>query len=137
MAENKKQKKGRLLVILGVIALVMGAVAFGANSYISNMYNSGEEIIEDKVPVAILDYSEKHGAYMFEYDAGEYEIAEAGIIFGGESIDSCTKKYTSQRKVRHNQFTVPGEGGVSAKGYVIFRQNDGSDYEVKYFSVAE
>ena len=51
MAEKKKQKKtakkGRLLITLGVIALVIGAVAFGANSYISNMYNSGEEIVED------------------------------------------------------------------------------------------
>ncbi len=116
-------------------------IAYG-DTYKFNVWDAtniteGEEIIEDKVPVAILDYSEKHGAYMFEYDAGECEIAEAGIIFGGESIDSCTKKYTSQRKVRHNQFTVPNEDGVSAKGYVIFRQNDGSVYEVKYFSVAE
>ena len=116
-------------------------IAYG-DTYKFNVWDAtniteGEEIIEDKVPVAILDYSEKHGAYMFEYDAGECEIAEAGIIFGGESIDSCTKKYTSQRKVSHNQFTVPNEDGVSAKGYVIFRQNDGSDYEVKYFSVAE
>ena len=97
----------------------------------------GNDEIECKVPVGILEYNEDYGAYLFEYDAGECEIAEAGIIFGGESIDSCTKKYTSQRKVLHNQFTVPEEGNIPARGYIIYRLNDGSVYEVKYFSVAE
>ncbi|MBQ2741763.1 MAG: hypothetical protein IJF32_03070, partial [Oscillospiraceae bacterium] len=116
-------------------------IAYGS-SYKFNVWDAtniteGTEEITDKVPVAILDYSEKHKAYMFEYDAGECEIAEAGIIFGGESIDSCEKKYTSQRKVLHNQFTVPEEDALSAKGYIIYRLNDGSNYEVKYFTVAE
>lgn len=91
----------------------------------------------DKNPVAILEYNADYDAYMLEYDAGAYTIAEAGIIFGGAdaTVDSCIKKYTSQRKVSHNQFTVPAESGT-AKGYIIWKNASGA-YNIEYFSVAE
>ena len=95
----------------------------------------GTEEITDKVPVAILDYSEKHNAYMLEYDAGDYEIVEAGIIFGKDTAD--IKKYTSQRKENHNQFTVPEEGALEATGYIIYTLNNGVSYKTKYVSVKE
>ncbi len=90
--------------------------------------------VDDKTPVAILEYNEDYNAYMFEYDAGDYTIVEAGIIFGDAdaTVDSCTKKYTSQRKVSHNQFTVPAEAGT-AKGYIIWKNASGA-YQIDYFT---
>ncbi|MBR2181779.1 MAG: hypothetical protein IJ949_07800, partial [Oscillospiraceae bacterium] len=86
-------------------------ISYDAN-YIYNVWGAtaiteGTDAIADKVPVAIFEYSSAYGAYMLEYDDGDYEIVEAGIIFDGDSVDSCAKKYTSQRKVSHNQFTAP------------------------------
>ncbi|MBQ9984849.1 MAG: hypothetical protein IJP38_00895 [Oscillospiraceae bacterium] len=112
-------------------------IAYGS-SYKFNVWDAtniteGTEEITDKVPVAILDYSEKHKAYMLEYDAGDYEIVEAGIIFGKDTAD--IKTYTSQRKEKHNQFTVPEEGELDATGYIIYTLDNGASYKTKYVSV--
>jgi len=114
-------------------------IAYG-DTYKFNVWDStniteGTEEITDKVPVAILDYSANHKAYMLEYDAGAYEIVEAGIIFGKDTVN--VKTYTSQRKVAHNQFTVPAEGGLDATGYIIYTLDDGVTYEVKYVDITE
>lgn len=94
-----------------------------------------DDVIADKTPVAILEYNAGYDAYMLEYDDGDYEIVEAGIIFGGDTVDSCTKKYTSQRKVSHNQFTVPAENG-NAKGYIIWKDAFGA-YRIDYYTTAQ
>ncbi|MBE6965205.1 MAG: Ig-like domain-containing protein [Ruminococcaceae bacterium] len=112
-------------------------IAYGS-SYKFNVWDStditeGTEEITDKVPVAILDYSANHKAYMLEYDAGDYEIVEAGIIFGKDTAD--IKTYTSQRKEKHNQFTVPEEGALEATGYIIYTLDNGVSYKTKYVSV--
>ncbi len=94
-----------------------------------------DDVIADKVPVAILEYNDDHKAYMLEYDDGDYEIVEAGILFGGNlTVDSCTKKYTSQRKVSHNQFTVPKGDYSSAKGYIIWKDAFGA-FHIDYYTV--
>ena len=112
-------------------------VAYGT-TYKFNVWDAtditeGTEEITDKVPVAILDYSDAHKAYMLEYDAGDYEIVEAGIIFGKDT--ASIKTYTSQRKEKHNQFTVPEEGDLDATGYIIYTLDDGVSYKTKYVSV--
>lgn len=114
-------------------------IAYG-DTYTYNVWagtaiTSSTEAVADALPVAILEYNEGYDAYMLEYDAGDYAIAEAGIIFGGAgTVDSCAKKYTSQRKVDHNQFTVPAEEGT-AKGYIIYTLDGGATYKIDYFSV--
>lgn len=111
-------------------------ISYDAN-YIYNVWGAtaiteGTDAIADKVPVAIFEYSSAYGAYMLEYDDGDYEIVEAGIIFDGDSVDSCAKKYTSQRKVSHNQFTAPKGDYTSAKGYIIWKDAFGA-YRIDYF----
>ncbi len=112
-------------------------VAYGT-TYNFNVWDAtniteGTEEITNKVPVAILDYSATHEAYMLEYDAGDYDIVEAGIIFGKDT--ASIKTYTSQRKETHNQFTVPEEDGLDATGYIIYTLDDGASYKTKYVSV--
>ena len=112
-------------------------VAYGT-TYKFNVWDAtditeGTKEITDKVPVAILDYSDAHKAYMLEYDAGDYEIVEAGIIFGKDT--ASIKTYTSQRKEKHNQFTVPEEGTLEATGYIIYTLDNGASYKTKYVSV--
>lgn len=115
-------------------------IAYG-DTYNFNVWAGAEitshtDAVDDKTPVAILEYNDTYKAYMLEYDDGDYEIVEAGILFGGNmTVDNCTKKYTSQRKVCHNQFTVPAEEGT-AKGYIIWKNASGA-YQIDYFSVAE
>lgn len=70
---------------------------------------------------------------MLEYDAGDYEIVEAGIIFGKDTPDM--KRFTSQRKVSHNQFTVPEEDGLNATGYIVYTLDKGASYKFKYVTV--
>ena len=91
---------------------------------------STEEITEGKkLPIVVLDAKTVDGAVMIEYDAGDYEIVEAGIIFGSNAtVESCDKKFTSQRNLSHGQFAAKAEG--AARGYVIYR--DGGDYRVIY-----
>ena len=104
------------------------------NVWAGTAITSHSNVVSDKVPVAILEKNTDYNAYMFEYDDGDYTIVEAGIIFGGTdaTVDSCTKKYTSQRKVSHNQFTVPAESGT-AKGYIIWKNASGA-YQIDYFT---
>ncbi len=114
-------------------------IAYG-DSYTFNVWDAtniteGTEEITDKVPVAVLDYSEKYEAYMLEYDAGDYEIVEAGIIFGKDT--PAMKRFTSQRKVSHNQFTVPEEEGLDATGYIVYTLDKGASYKFKYVTVSE
>ena len=106
------------------------------NVWAGTEITSHKDAVGDMTPVAILEYNADYGAYMLEYDDGDYEIVEAGILFGGNmTVDNCTNKYTSQRKVSHNQFTVPAEEGT-AKGYIIWKNASGA-YNIEYFSVAE
>ncbi len=112
-------------------------IAYG-DSYTFNVWDAtniteGTEEITDKVPVAVLDYSEKYKAYMLEYDAGDYDIVEAGIIFGKDT--PAMKRFTSQRKVSHNQFTVPEEEGLDATGYIVYTLDKGASYKFKYVTV--
>lgn len=112
-------------------------IAYGSlykfNVWDATNITEGTDEIAAKVPVAILDYSATHKAYMLEYDAGDYEIVEAGIIFGKDTAD--IKTYTSQRKEKHNQFTVPEEGELDATGYIIYTLDNGASYKTKYVSV--
>ena len=91
---------------------------------------STEEIPEGmKLPIVVLDKNTVDGAVMIEYDAGDYEIVEAGIVFGANAtVESCDKKFTSQRNASHGQFAATADG--AARGYVIYR--DGGDYRVIY-----
>ncbi|MBQ2743887.1 MAG: hypothetical protein IJF32_13940 [Oscillospiraceae bacterium] len=107
------------------------------NVWAGTAITSHSDVVSDKVPVAILEYNDTYKAYMLEYDDGDYEIVEAGILFGGNmTVDNCTNKYTSQRKVSHNQFTVPAGEYTNAKGYIIWKNASGA-YNIEYFSVAE
>ena len=44
---KKAVKRNRFLAKLGIGLLIVAVIAFGANKYISGMYNSGETIDED------------------------------------------------------------------------------------------
>ncbi len=86
-----------------------------------------------KLPIIILDNDKVDGAYMIEYDAADYEIVEVGLVFGDStdgtpSVDSCKKKFTSQRKLSHGQMAAKYSDNV--RGYLIYK--DGSDYRVIY-----
>ncbi len=109
---------------------------YNFNVWAGTEITSHKDTVDDMTPVAILEKNTDYNAYMFEYDGGDYTIAEAGIIFGDadSTVDSCDKKYTSQRKASHNQFTVPAETGT-AKGYIIWKNASGA-YQIDYFSVA-
>ncbi len=86
------------------------------------------EAVSEKLPLVVLE--EGNGAYMIEYDAGDKELVEAGIVFGsGATVSSCSEKATSQRKVTHGQFTATSDY-TDARGYVIYK--DGTDYKVIY-----
>ena len=84
-----------------------------------------------KLPLIILDDDKVDGAYMIEYDAADYEIAEVGLVFsdsGIPSIDSCSKKFTSQRKLTHGQMSAKYSDNV--RGYLIYK--DGDNFRVIY-----
>jgi len=86
-----------------------------------------------KLPIIILDNDKVDGAYMIEYDAADYEIVEVGLVFGDgndgtPSVDSCKKKFTSQRKLSHGQMAAKYSDNV--RGYLIYK--DGDNYRVIY-----
>ncbi len=84
-----------------------------------------------KLPIIILDNDKVDDAYMIEYDAADYEIVEVGLVFGDSgtpSVDSCAKKFTSQRKLSHGQMAAKYSDNV--RGYLIYK--DGNDYRVIY-----
>ncbi len=80
----------------------------------------------------ILDKT-KGDAVMVEYDAGDVNIVEVGIIFGREgttpTVSSCDEKMNSQRNLLHGQFTASSEYTV-ARGYIIYDAGDA--YKVIY-----
>ncbi len=80
----------------------------------------------------MLDKS-KNGEFMVEYDAGNEEIVEVGLLFGNSSditIDNCSDKMNSQRNGAHGQFTASKGGNTTARGYLIY--NDNGTYRVIY-----
>lgn len=88
--------------------------------------------ITDKKPLIVLD-DKAHGAYMIEYDEGDYDIVEAGILFGDgfvPNISSCSEKFTSQKEAAHGQFTANSEYDT-ARGYVIYIDANGN-HKVAY-----
>ncbi|MBQ2839862.1 MAG: hypothetical protein IJE70_00770, partial [Oscillospiraceae bacterium] len=96
-----------------------------------------QSAITTKAPVVYLDPTVKGTARMIEYDAGDKEIVEVGILFGdgtNMTVDSCMYKATSQKSgnALHGQFTAqPADDSYTiAKGYLIYR--DGSAYKVVY-----
>ena len=93
---------------------------------------SAETVPEGKkAPIIILDNDKVDGAYMIEYDAADYEIVEVGFVFGDSGIptvDSCAKKFTSQRKLSHGQMSAKYSDNV--RGYLIYK--DGEDFRVIY-----
>lgn len=80
----------------------------------------------------MLDKS-KSGEFMVEYDAGNEEIVEVGLIFGSSSditIGNCSDKMNSQRNGAHGQFTASKGDNAVARGYLIY--NDNGTYRVIY-----
>ncbi|MBR2180896.1 MAG: hypothetical protein IJ949_03290 [Oscillospiraceae bacterium] len=79
-----------------------------------------------KSPVLVLDKVD--GNYFLTYDSGDYELIEAGILFGskGVSIESLDG-YKAAAKKNTGQFTaLPHEGAdenTVARGYMICRHN--------------
>ncbi len=80
----------------------------------------------DNSPKVMLD-TPKGKSRMIEYDEGNGDIVEAGIIFGASSaitVDSCSEKMISQRLSDHGQFTATSEYSV-ARGYIIYKNING------------
>ncbi len=88
--------------------------------------------VSDKAPLVTLN--EANGAYMMEYDAGDYILLEAGILFGNEEHKSLSRCY-SKAKVRnvsdHGSFTAKAKANGSegmqtlARGYAVYKNGDG------------
>ncbi|MBE6965580.1 MAG: hypothetical protein E7441_06055 [Ruminococcaceae bacterium] len=87
--------------------------------------------VEDQIPLVVLE--ESNGVYMIEYDEGEYDIVEAGILFGSDAavdVESAYSKATVKRLLPHGQFTAApianATAGLqsSARGYVMYRDTE-------------
>ncbi|MBE6912384.1 MAG: hypothetical protein E7473_07655 [Ruminococcaceae bacterium] len=80
----------------------------------------------EKAPVLVLDKAD--GNYFLTYDEGEFELIEAGILFGsnGVTIESVDG-YKAVAKRGTGQFTaLPHEGATAstiARGYLIFKKD--------------
>ena len=87
---------------------------------------------DKSLPMVYLD-SAKGTSRMIEYDNGDYEIVEVGILFGntGEelTVNSCRVKANSQWKRDHGQFTAKSDYS-NARGYLIYEDN--GEYKVIY-----
>ena len=98
--------------------------------------SSKEALSAVKDPIVYLDpVVNSNGARMIEYDKGDFEIVEVGILFGEEGgtpvITSCIEKMNSQRNSNHGQFTAtPSDASYTARGYMIYRDN--AEYKVIY-----
>ncbi|MBQ2743322.1 MAG: hypothetical protein IJF32_11030, partial [Oscillospiraceae bacterium] len=87
------------------------------------------------------DENDSAGAYMIEYDKGEYEVVEAGILFG-KNADPTVESATSKAKVSetylgenaHGQMTAkPRDGETIARAYVMYKdKNDNNIIKVIY-----
>ncbi|MBE6966325.1 MAG: hypothetical protein E7441_09875 [Ruminococcaceae bacterium] len=91
------------------------------------------EAITDRIPLAVL---EKNGTnFMLEYDEGDYEVVEAGILFGSTAEVDVKGAYSKaivknlEKNNGHGQLTATAhpdgtEGMQSyARGYVIYDDN--------------
>lgn len=88
------------------------------------------EAVAEKAPIVVLESG--NDAWMIEYDAGDKQIVEAGIIFGESTaitVDACRAKATSQKNLSHGQFTATSDYS-KARGYIIYEDN--GNYIVKY-----
>ena len=93
---------------------------------------SSAEIVE-KIPVVYLDDA-ANGGYMIEYDVGDCEILEAGILFGTETyntVSSCYYKAKVKNTVSHGQFTAKknennADMQTIVRGYLVFKDTDGT-----------
>lgn len=86
-----------------------------------------------RLPLVVIDKAISGNAYMIEYDEGDFDIVEAGILFGTSSakIESCTSKARVSEIKGHGFFTAkPGNGESYARGYVIYK--DGENYKIVY-----
>ena len=86
------------------------------------------EGVAEKAPVLVLD--KNAGNYFLTYDAADYELIEAGILFGNAnaSIESYNG-YKATAKEGTGQFTAqPHDNSEStvARGYMIFRDDSDS-----------
>lgn len=80
----------------------------------------------DNAPKVMLDKA-KSSSRMIEYDEGNGDIIEAGIIFGETAsitVDSCSEKMISQKNSAHGQFTATSDYSV-ARGYIIYKNVNG------------
>ncbi|MBQ6697939.1 MAG: hypothetical protein IJP38_09850 [Oscillospiraceae bacterium] len=97
----------------------------------TSIYCSYAEI--EKKPLVVIEDTLVDGAAMIEYDAGNKQIIETGILFGEATVEigSCEYKATSQWNKSHGQFTALPSGDENyARGYLIY--NDGGVYKVIY-----
>ena len=92
------------------------------------------EAITDKLPLVVLENNGTN--YMIEYDKGECEIVEAGILFGSNAdvdVKSAYSKATVKNLKPHGQFTAaPVENATaslqsSARGYLMYKDKNDSD----------
>ena len=82
----------------------------------------------EKAPVLVLD--KNAGNYFLTYDAADYELIEAGILFGSAnaSIESYNG-YKATAKEGTGQFTAQphnDSASIVARGYMIFRDDSDS-----------
>ena len=99
----------------------------------------GEEIT-DKIPLVVLENNGTN--YMLEYDEGEYEVVEAGILFGNTEKTTVNSAYSKAKVMRleknngHGQFTASSMGTANesyARGYVMYKDhNDNHKIKVIY-----
>ncbi|MBQ7119347.1 MAG: hypothetical protein IJO09_03950, partial [Oscillospiraceae bacterium] len=87
----------------------------------------------EKAPVLVLDKSGDN--YFLTYDSGDYELLEAGILFGSEGVTiGSIDGYKATAKKGTGQFTaLPHEGATVstiARGYMICKSGD--EYKVIY-----
>lgn len=111
-------------------------VAYGTSythlAWGSAAITSKGNVIEDKAPAVVLNAN--GDAYMMEYDKGDYEILEAGILFGNDANKTLSKCYAKARAKNiadHGYFTAKiktdGTAGMQtvARGYVVYKNGDG------------
>ncbi|MBQ7119600.1 MAG: Ig-like domain-containing protein [Oscillospiraceae bacterium] len=80
----------------------------------------------EKAPVLVLDKAD--GNYFLTYDEGEFELIEAGILFGSNGVTiGSVDGYKTVAKRGTGQFTaLPHEGATAstiARGYLIFKKD--------------
>ncbi len=105
----------------------------------SDVGSVAEAAITVKAPVVVLDAAARGSARMIEFDAGDMNIVEVGILFGDTSakptVDSCKYKATSAKNGVgiHGQFTAqPADSTyTNARGYLIYKDSKNT-YRVIY-----